>query len=142
MSENKYDQAVFKIFEMTHNGELAWSKETAPETLVKGTESQYPAFYETEYQGRRLALYRERYYHLPGLGVTAVMSFSALTGRDERPGWRERAVLALLDDGGDVVFEFPASRQTKHLLDAVCHKTSDVDQFVNGLLSTTEPSKA
>lgn len=121
MSDDRFEQAVFKIFRMTHLGELSWHSAVPPRNLRMGTDSVFPAYFETIYQEKRLALFQERYrYFVPEI-------------EDER--WNERTCLALLAPDGEMAFEFPPTRQVHDLLEAVRYKTSDVEGLLNDLLS-------
>lgn len=141
MSENKFEQAVFRIFELTHLGQLTWSKRDVPAGLRRGTENVISRYFEASYQGRQLALYSERFHvQSPDEKRQTWLFFDSLNARLQ-PGWHERDVLALLGDDGEVAFKFPTIRETHALMEAVCLKASNVDQFVDVLLNT-EPSKA
>jgi hypothetical protein len=138
MSDSKFEQAVHKVFELTHLGEIVWTKKSPPKSLTMGTESAFPLYFEATYQGRQLALFEERFYQAHSDVAKAAARMFGESGRD---GWREKAVLALLDDDGDVVYEFPSTRETQALLRTVCHKESKVENFIDELLNK-EPTGA
>ncbi|GAA0429486.1 hypothetical protein ACFOY5_16885 [Massilia aurea] len=120
MNDDKLEQAVFQIFQMTHMGNLAWSRRDAPRSIWGGTDLVISAYFETELKGQRLALFQERYrqYH----------------GELDSERWTERTVLAMLDRYDQVQFEFPQSSQVWDLLETVKYKTSNVDGFLQSLL--------
>ena len=121
MSDDKFEQAVFKIFRMTHLGELIWSRTTPPKNLRAGTDSVFPLYFEASYQGRRLALYQERYrFFVPEM---------------ETERWAERVCLAMLGSDGDVVYEFPLTRQVHDLIEAVRYKESNVEGLLDELIN-------
>jgi hypothetical protein len=134
MSTDKFEQAVFKIFQMTHRGELEWHKAQPPAGLKAGTDTVFPAFFETEYQGQRMAVFRERLaqpmWSPERAGLAALWS---LPGR-QMP-WMERDVLALLGDDGEVTYCFPPDRQIRDLLETVQYKASGVSSFLEQILN-------
>lgn len=131
MSDEKIEQAVFKIFRLTHEDQLNWTGKPAPKLWTQGTNSIFPVYFETAYQGHRLALFQERrkkypYYHALVDGTVA----------GESSDWVQSARLALLGDNDEVMFEFPPSRQITNLFEAVCYKKSHVEQFLDDLLKS------
>ena len=137
MSEDKFNQAILKIFKLTHLGEIEWGKAIPPKSLAEGTDSVFPLYFEAAYQGRKLALFRERVRR--NVALSATMR-AALTlkgeGINEGLQWVESDRLVLLDEDGDLAFSFPHSRVIKDLLETVRYKTSGVDQFLDELLNT------
>jgi len=130
MSEDKYAQAVLKIFRMTHEGNLKWHHGKAPAIWSMATDSVYPIYFETEYQGRTLALFEERF---PVLKMPKALSTS-IFGDDRN--WGSRARLALLGPHDEIMFEFPYVREIQGLLDAVRYKEADVEEFLDEILKT------
>lgn len=134
MSENKFDQAVLKIFKLTHLGEIEWAKATPPKSIVEGIDWVFPLYFEAKYQSRKLGLFRER-VRLTG---TAARSASVLAKMTDSEVLQSTEIdrLVLLDQDGELAYSFPHSRVIRDLLDAVRYKTSGVDQFLDELLNT------
>lgn len=130
MSDEKLEQAVFKIFRMTHEGKLVWSMKPAPAPWTLGTDSLIPLYFETVYQGRKLAVFQER---------RRSGACSRRTGgstSEATDDWSQRIRLALLGDHDEIMFDFPDSRQINGLFDAVRYKESNIEQFLDALLNT------
>lgn len=146
MNMDKFDQAVLKIFQMTHKGELEWMSARAPVSLTAGTDGIFPIYFETEYQGRKLVLFRERSYRgLFDRETSAVQRAAKVMGLvgDAEERWVIKDVLALADQDGNVLYEFPPSRQVRDLMETVKYKASGVQDFLDEILNNnTEPSKA
>lgn len=140
MSDDKIEQAVFKIFQMTHLGQLEWIQKAAPKSLHAGTDSVFPYYFETQFQGRTLALFSERYRTRERLAASN-LGLATLFEDADKERWIDKNVLALLSDEGQLAFEFSSSRQVRDLMSTVRRKASGVDQFLDDLLNT-EPSKA
>lgn len=130
MSDDKFDQAAFKIFRMTHEDQLTWVSKPVPATLSKGSESIFPVYFETSFQGRKLALFEER--SRPGVQEKRSLAYM-VSGTDE---WRETARLALLGNSDEIMFVFPPSRQINALLNAVRYKEANVGEFLDELLKS------
>ena len=125
MIDDKLEQGVFKIFRMTHEGSLVWQRKLPPSLMQKNLQSTIHAYFEAEYQGRRLALFQR--HTLPCKQLASL-------DRTPQEDWRQPAQLALLDNAGELLFEFPWSRQVQDLFDAVRYKASNVDDFLDQLL--------
>ncbi|MES2351183.1 MAG: hypothetical protein V4641_26720 [Pseudomonadota bacterium] len=128
MSDDKIEQAIFKIFRMTHEGILNWTTKPAPCLWTHGTDSVFPLYFETLYQGRKVALFLER-----RRTSTLEKMFPRNIG-DDQGDWSQFIRLALLGDNDEIMFEFPWSRQIKGLFDAVRYKESNVEEFLDELL--------
>ena len=131
MSEDKFDQAILKIFKLTHLGKIEWDKVTPPKSVVEGREWVVPLYFQACYQDWQLGLFRERVRHAAGMRS----ALAALTN-SEVPEGIETDRLVLLDGDGEIAFSFPHSRVIKDLLETVRYKTSGVDQFLDELLNT------
>lgn len=130
MSDEKLEQAVFKIFRMTHEGALVWSMKPPPALWTQGTDAVIPLYFETVYHGRKLAMFQER--------RRSAVSFrqTAWTAGESPDGWSQRIRLALLGEHDEIMFDFPDSRQINGLFDAVRYKESNIEQFLDALLNT------
>ena len=127
MNNDRLEQAVFKIFRMTHEGQLLWDRKPAPMGWQRATDSVFPVYFEAKYQDRTLALFQER--------------FPSENAYGERDGWALTSRLALLGNNREILFEFPPSRQVQGLFDAVRYKEANIDQFLDELLKP-EPVNA
>lgn len=128
MSDDKFDQAAFKIFRMTHEGQLTWVSKPASMLTELSGETIFPEVFESAHQGRRLVLYQER------------RRADAPEKRGAGPAgapddWRS-ARLALLGAHDEIQFVFPPSRQIDGLLKAVRYKASHVEEFLDELLKS------
>jgi hypothetical protein len=133
MSEDKFDQAILKIFKLTHLGKIEWGKAAPPKSVAEGRDWVLPLYFQAEYQDRKLGLFRERVRQ--SLAVRSAWALAAIKEGDV-PEWTEIDRLVLLDEDGEVAFSFPHSRIIKDLLETVRYKTSGVDQFLDELLNT------
>lgn len=129
MSDDKFDQAAFKIFRMTHEGELKWVSKPLPRTLAPGSDSLFPVYFETTYQGRKLGLFQERSW--PPSREARMAGFA---GAEDQ--WRTAARLVLISENDEIMFVFPPSRQINGLLDAVRYKDANVGEFLDELLKS------
>lgn len=137
MSEDKFNQAILKIFKLTHLGVIEWVKATVPKSLSQGSDSVFPLYFEAEYQGRKLGLFRERLRRNVVASAT-MKTVAAYTGEGIKEGlqWVDSDRLVLLDDDGELAYSFPHSRVIRDMLETVRYKTSGVDQFLDELLNT------
>ncbi|MDL2358420.1 MAG: hypothetical protein QFF03_24495 [Pseudomonadota bacterium] len=131
---DKLDQAVFKIFALTHQGQLDWRNKPAPAMWQQATDSVYPFYFEAIHEGRTLALFEERFKRrdFPNALVAAAMG-------GELGGWERKVHLGLLGENDELMFEFPWSRQLQGLFDAVRYKEANIDDFLDKLLKS-EPA--
>lgn len=120
MSNDRIEEAVLKIFRLTHMDRINWHRASPPRNLSGGTDSYFASYFEAEYDGQKLALFQERYQHF--------------IEQIEDVRWTERVGLVLLSPDGQVLFEFPSNREVYDLLEAVRYKTSNIDGFLNNLL--------
>lgn len=137
MTEDKLDQAILKIFNLTHSGAIDWHKSSPSASLVEGADSVISQYFEANYQGRKLGLFHERFRRETS-DVAMARAIAELTGSlaGDPTRWGERARLVLLYDDGELAYAFPQSRVVKDLLEAVRYKTSGVDKFLDELLNT------
>jgi hypothetical protein len=130
MSESRIDQGVFKIFRMTHEGELSWKHVPAPRLWQQNTDAIYPTFFQSEYQGQKLALFQSKDRQTSS--DRQISRFvSGQTGE-----WSDSVHLALLGRNDELLFEFPPSRVVRDLFEAVRYKEANVDDFLDKLLKT------
>lgn len=135
MSDDKLDQAIFKIFRMTHDGTLSWEHKKAPELWQKANEVVYPVYFETLYQGRKLALFQQS---------SALTEMARLVKRAMNESIDERSSsihLALLGNNDELLFEFPRSRMIDDIFSAVRYKEANVDEFIDALLKSEPASE-
>lgn len=135
MSDNKLDQAVFKIFRMTHEGKLRWVHKPAPAMWRRVDNSVYPIYFETHFQGRKLALYES--WSKTGEREKYVKEFTGEPVND----WNNSIHLALLGDNDELMFEFPKSHQIQDMFKAVRYKEANVDEFLDQLLKSEPASE-
>lgn len=121
MNYEKIDRGVLQIFRLTQIGELVWQRKQAPHSLSLGTDSVFPYYFESRYQDKTLAIFLERHRY-------------ALSEADER--WAERFKLGLLNEAQELQYEFPSSRVTRDLFEAVRIKESQVEDFLDKLLKS------
>jgi hypothetical protein len=130
MSDKKLDQAVFKIFSLTHEGRLVWEHKSVPRLWQQGTDDVYPVYFETEYQNRKLALFQRR-----SRMSENDREIARIVG-DPVDDWGQSTHLALLGSNDEILFEFPWSRQVHDLFKAVSYKAANVDEFLDALLNS------
>jgi hypothetical protein len=135
MTDSKIDQAVFKIFRMTHEGRLDWDHTPAPRLWQQNSDSVFPNYFEALHQGRKLALFQRR----ERLGAEA-KQMANLFGEPANE-WGGSVHLALLGKNDELLYEFPWSRQVQDLFDAVRYKEANVDEFLDELLKSEPASE-
>lgn len=134
MSESKIDQGVFKIFRMTHEGQLSWEHAAVPRLWQQNTDTIYPVFFQTEYEGRRLALFQTKERQ------SRQKSMEQIINGDSNE-WSESYHLALLGNHDELLFEFPRSRVIRDLFIGVRYKAAKVDDFLDKLLKSEPASE-
>jgi hypothetical protein len=129
MSDTKLDQAVFQILRLTHEDKLAWESKRPSEIWRENTDDVYPIYFETWYNGRKLALFRKR------SRVDEHEKYVARMMNEPVDDWTQSLHLALLGGNDEILFEFPWSPQVSDLFQAVRYKEANVDEFVEALLN-------
>lgn len=134
MSMGKLDQAVLQILTLTHEGRLTWKHKAPPARAQLCGDVVSPLYFEAEYQGRKLALF-ERPRRFGGESKPGLFFVGAPA--DEGG---ESCHLGLLGDNGELLFEFPRSRQIRDLFETVRYKESNVGAFIDELLKSESAS--
>lgn len=135
MSNDKMDQAVFKIFRATHEGNLGWIHKPAPELWLRAGEAVIPIYFETYYQGRKLALFQR------SSRTSEMDKYVKKMMNEPVDEWNQSVHLALLGDNDELMFEFPRSRQIRDLFEAVRYKEANVDEFLDKVLNSEPASE-
>lgn len=127
MSENRFDQAVFKVLQLTHTGQLTWEHQPVPPAWPE--RDNVPLFFKARYEGRTLGLF-QRSIRLP----ESIKQLYRLSGGTPDT-LISTAVLALLAENDEVLYEFPASKQVRDLFDVVRYRAAGVEDFLDRLLN-------
>ncbi len=115
-TDRKIVSLTSKLNRLTQEGVLKWRRMNPPEDLTVGTDEIVTKFYATEYEGRNLGIYEERY-------------------RDHgAPYWDNRPVLALFTKNWQKEWEFPQVAGTWELMRSVEYQLADVDSFITKIL--------
>lgn len=123
--DHKVVSLVVKLNKLTALGNINWTAEDPPRSLVRGTDDFIPLYLNCVYKGRRFALYQLRY--------------QCFDGENERLYWSEKIVLAIVDAGNRVIWEFsdhyPALQD---LFETARRKAGDVESLLDDLLVDEE----
>jgi len=111
---------ITKLTRLTKEGHLTWQKIRPPTSLTETSNYEIAAFYKTRYKKHDLALYDLRYQMWDDTG--------------EVIGWDQRYQLAVLDEDGDILWQFPRVPGLHELASSIAYKVGNVDQVLKDLL--------
>lgn len=119
MKNDKLSQFILKLIKLTKIGEVAWSSSNPTDDELPSGEFILDKVYETNFNDRDLRLYRYKYKYY----------------KDEYDiEWLQRIRLELLDDKGNVDYEFEYMNSMSDLYDIVREQTSNVIDFIDDVL--------
>jgi hypothetical protein len=130
MSDTKFDQAVLQILRLTHEDKLTWISKRPPDFWLQNTDEVYAVYFETHYQGRKLALYQKR-----SRTNDYTKSLAHIIDQPIRD-WASSLNLSLLGGNDEILFDFPKSTQVSDLFQVVRYKEANIDEFVDTLLNS------
>lgn len=121
MSVNdKAIQLIVKLNRETAKGEVNWSAETPPKSLVIATEAEVFVYFSAKYKNKFVAVFerKSKYFY------------------DEHAFyWSEAQVFAVLDDQDRILMEFEEnSPALNDLFSTVREQVADLDGLLNDLL--------
>ena len=127
----KVVKAVTELIKKTQTGEIKWRRSTPPERLKGDAKSKVETVYITEYEGKRLRLYRE--YYLVEENRLLPNPFDRLSGV-KYPYWDTEVYLEIIDKTGATLWPFPQNYALEDLLSTVRYEEAEVDDFLNALI--------
>lgn len=127
MSE-RFVEAIAKLIELTQSGKLSWKAYPPNEALKVYPDDRLSTIFETEYQGKKLRLYR-RTFKIRDVSPM----LEAIIGKQK--DWQSIVILEFLAKNGAVLWRFPAMPILDDLLSAVQYQVAGVDEFVDTLLN-------
>ena len=114
-------KVITKLNRLTQEGKIKWERREPPPSLVTGTDSKIFDFFATNYKGRNIGLFEERYQ-----------------GWDEDyfhgAYWTDRLVLAFFSTAWEKEWEFPKSPGIYELLTSIKYQVAEVETFMNDFL--------
>ena len=122
MNDDKsFSKVINNLISLTRSNELKWEKQDPPFNLTDSG-SKIESVYLTEYKGRKLRLYEEKY-----------QSFDEM---DRSYSWVKRQVLQLIDKKNKTDWEFPWCRELKDLIEAVKYHLANVSDFLDNFFNS------
>jgi hypothetical protein len=122
--------AVVKLMELTQKGKLKWRPGEANESMKIEADDRIDSVYVTEYNGRRLEIYRRTWTVYQAAG--AQLGYSDLPDFERR--LQEQVVLRLATPEGSF-WTFPQNGALQDLMNAVAFKVTDAKGFLDEILS-------
>ena len=117
--EISFSKVIITLIRLTRSNELKWEKQEPPPWLTDSG-SKIESVYLTEYQGRKLRLYEEKY-----------QGFDEM---DRSYYWAKRPILQLIDKRNKTDWEFPWCRELKDLIEAVRYLSANVSSFLDNFI--------
>ena len=123
----RFLEAIAKLIELTQTGKLRWDAYPPDETLKVYPDDRLSTVFETNYQGKKLRLYRRTF------SPRGAPMFDAIIGKKD---WQSVVILEFLAENGAVLWRFPTMPILDDLLSAVQYQTAGVDEFIDTLLKS------
>ena len=124
----RFVEAIAKLIELTQAGKLRWDAYLPDETLKVYPDDRLSTVFETEYQGKKLRLYRRTFKPRD-----VAPMFDAIIGKKD---WQSVVILEFLAENGAVLWRFPTMPILDDLLSAVQYQAAGVDEFIDTLLKS------
>lgn len=113
---------ISQLTKATVKGTVKWHTETLPDLLARGTNDEYPLYFETVYRDQTIGI--------------ALRRFQQYDGDRDRFFWNEKIVLMFIDGQGRVLWETDLqSSGLQSLFEVVREDVADVDGILSHLLS-------
>lgn len=120
VEKKKWVAVVAKLNRLTQEEELVWERMDIPTDLQTGSNDLISSFYGTNFHGRNIGIYEERYRdYIPDFDTFV---------------WDSRIVLAFFTEDWQRELAFPGASGTIELMDAVRHQTAGVEEFLDEVL--------
>lgn len=120
-TDNEIIQVITKLNRLTQEGKIHWERMEPPAYLTTGTDVKILDFYGTEYKGRNIGIYEERYQDYDDVFGHGIY-------------WTDRLVLAFFSEKWGQEWEFPKSTGIYELLTSIKYEVADVDTFMDEIL--------
>ena len=124
----RFVEAIAKLIELTQAGKLRWDAYPPDETLKVYPDERLSTVFETDYQGKKLRLYRRTFKPRD-----VAPMFDAIIGKKD---WQSVVILEFLAENGAVLWRFPTMPILDDLLSAVQYQAAGVDEFIDTLLKS------
>ena len=118
--EKTFSKVIIRLINLTRSNKLKWEKQDPP-YLLTDSGSKIESVYLTEYKGRNLRLFEEKYQRFDDM--------------DQSWFWARRPVLQLIDKRNKTDWEFPWCRELKDLVEAVKYHTANVSDFLDNFFN-------
>ena len=124
----RFVEAVAKLIELTQLGKLHWKAYSPDETLKVYPDDRLSTVFETNYQGRKLRVYRRTFKLRDATPMVEVF-----IGKKD---WQSVVILEFLAENNAVLWRFPTMPILDDLLSAVQYQVAGVDEFIDALLKS------
>lgn len=114
-------KVVTKLNRLTQEDKIKWERKEPPSSLITATEATIFDFYATEYKGKNMGLFEERYQDWDEEFF-------------QRTYWTDRIVLAFFSENWEKEWEFPKSTGVYALLASVRYQVAGVEEIINVFL--------
>lgn len=118
--ENKITRVISKLNRLTQEGTLKWGKMDPPRNIASGSENIIASFYGTNYEGRNIGIYEERY--------------RAYDSSSDEPYWTNQVTLAFFSNAWEEEWQFPKVHGLYELLESIQYQSSNVEGFIDSIL--------
>lgn len=121
MDTNKYISAISKLNRLTQEGKLKWQQIKPSGKMGLDQQGHITNFYVTDFEGRKIGIYEERYQEYDGY--------------TDRFHLSDRIGIGLFNDDLDLEWEFPDNLSGKYeLMQSIKYQTADVERFIGEIL--------
>lgn len=121
---DKYTKLISKLNRLTKEEKIDWKKSKPPLALRAGVDDVWVDFYNTWYANTHIGIGESRYQNY-------AEDFDKFY-------WSERIVWALLDDSGELEYEFPKAEGLWNLLETIRRELADVDSKIDHLINAPD----
>ncbi len=121
---DKYTKLVSKLNRLTKEKKIDWKKVKPPFALKAGVDDVWIDFYSTWYADTHI-----------GIGETRIQNYSE---DYDKFYWSEKIVWALLDDNGELEYEFGNAEGLWNLLETIRRTLADVDSRIDHLINAPD----
>jgi hypothetical protein len=129
LGRDKMLEAVVKLIQLTQTGRLKWRAGEPDESMKLEADDRIDSVYTTDYNGRRLEIYRRTWIVYQGAG--GLMGFADVPDFERR--LKEQVVLRLATPEGNF-WTFPQNSALHDLMNAVAFKVTDAKGFLDEIL--------
>lgn len=121
---DKYTKLVAKFNRLTKEKKINWKKTKPPFALKAGVDDVWIDFYSAWYADTHI-----------GIGETRFQNYS---DDYDKFYWSQKIVWVLLDDNGELEYEFGHAEGLMNLLETIRRTLSDVDSKIDHLINAPD----